>query len=400
MKRILLLAMLAVPALALGQVVYAPLAGMYRPQTGMRGPALAAERIDWSTPTASDCADRAADLVTNKGAAVTLARNDTNPMCCPLSSAACCSVGANKPCITSSGLEVYAATANGLTSSTPAACATGGWTCSAGITIEATSASCPLGPTGVRMALVDLSGSGTYFSGVAQGGTGISRSAWFARATGDSACNIVWSQSSTADFHTIVPPVVATRYWSSAAGGSGFIAARDNSGSCSRFCLDFVQVNNSPVADPFRTTSGSAYNGPATVVSEVPLYASDAVGAVGACFTGPGTAASRALGLGAGAPIYFSSANTISANDGTNTVGAISYTPNTEACVIVSWAGASMTIETLDYSTVTTGAYDGSWGTWTALSIGSNAGSDNFLAGNVRRVCEKRTAAEVRRCLR
>jgi lysophospholipase L1-like esterase len=117
------------------------------------------------------------------------------------------------------------------------------------------------------MALVTTAVQGVGFYNNA---AGAARSAWFARATADADCTISFrtyeSVGGGGDVQTLSLTGAPHRAWYYNTGKTGQYAY--TGGTCTRFCVDDAQNNASTVPDPFYSTSGSVYSGPATVVSE------------------------------------------------------------------------------------------------------------------------------------
>jgi hypothetical protein len=203
---------------------------------------------------------------------------------------------------------------------------------------------------------------------------------------------------------TLAADVRAWRVYVANSTGTSTTYAGDGTGTVIMDC-PMAQVGTVP--GPCTRTAGAAYVGAADGAERAADGPTNESGAVGACFTAPGTANSRVVsGGGTASPmIYFGDVAKIYAYDGTSFVGNLPYTPNVEACYITSWAGSALVVEDLAATSVVTGAYDGSFGTWTTLYLGSSNNVSGHLNGKIRKVCQRggsRVAAvsAVRKCLR
>jgi hypothetical protein len=231
----------------------------------------------WATPTAADCADRAADLLAVKpaGQAIAHTRNDVAPVC-PLSDSSCCWVGVNDPRIDSTGLIVQGASSNLLGNSVVA---TSTWTkdtdsadsgAALVTTIADASASCPMSPFGdVRAALVTPYAAS---KGVRQddAGTGTGRGIWLSLATGDGACNVTLADYVGAHPATYTLGALPLWYAGATAADHGISIVSAASSGCARFCAvraATMAQTWAPKSWQHRATTGSPYSGPATVVS-------------------------------------------------------------------------------------------------------------------------------------
>ena len=164
------------------------------------------------------------------------------------------------------------------------------------------------------------------------------------------------------------------------------------------------QAQTGVVAGPPTPSAGTPVVGAADVASVAAAGIDNTRGAVGACFTteaGTLAANTRILDNASGSSdfIFGSDANTLQAYDGTSFAGPLTFAQGAENCIITYWSGATLTIENLSRTQRASTAYDGSFGTWTAIGLGSNGGSINFLGGRIRKVCQARDFAGCRKAL-
>lgn len=231
----------------------------------------------WTGPDAPTSAAQLAQLVATQwglaadkpaGTVATHARTDST-LCCPFSDAECFTVGPGAPCIhapsysgwagTGGGIEVYGTGANAILYSNTFAHAS--WLKASGVSAADASASCPMGPAGVRMSLVTTDGEADYITQYAAGTPG--RSVWMARATGDSACGVTFADSDGDGAQSVPLTDGPVRYWSGGAGHLGLSVARPV-GGCVRWCMQYAQGQAGVDPVPYRSTdTGTAYTGAA-----------------------------------------------------------------------------------------------------------------------------------------
>ncbi len=305
---------------------------------------------------------------------------------------------ANSLCARSSGVDIYGAAehSNLLAYSSPAA-----WTLT-NVTGDDVSASCPLWVDGTtRMDL--LTSTDADPTAAIDAANSRCRCVWLALPTGDSAHDVTVSDYSGDGGAATTLSATPTRVCATATGHTGIKLAWTH--GANRVCAMRGVGQNTTVCgvtNPAPQAAGSPVSGTADAPYLAAQTISDTAGAIGVRVkTANTTDGARIVGLGAGSPLQVASSTSVKATDGTNTVTLSGLTAlTTEAALVVSWSGSTMKLETLDGSAVASGAYDGSWGTWTNIYPGSNAGTANHLNGSIRVVCQAKTAAGAKKCLR
>lgn len=210
--------------------------------------------------SATECAKAVASnqgLLALKPAGALVSFTGSDGLCCPQGDAQCFWLPAGVPCISAAGIRISSASvsSNSLVYSNPDS----HWTLEGTATVATNSASCPIAPDGTQtMSLVTFIKAG---EGIYRTATGVSRSAWLARATVDSDCNICWGQMYGGDRKTVALTGVPRRSFSfsSAQGDNGiwFCRAGDSSNPCTRACVWGAQVNGALHSTPYYPTAGA-----------------------------------------------------------------------------------------------------------------------------------------------
>lgn len=365
-----------------------------------------------SQVTAADCSGPLT-LTAAKGGPVTFARSDSS-LCCPLSSAACCWVGANQPCVTSSGVEVFGQASNVLTYSEQfdnGAWAKFGAPPAAPAVSSANAVAAPDGTTtadrvdwpavasGRSVIYQTFTGTAAAYSGAiwlkGVSGTGTIYLELYKTATGASYGTAACAFTSTEWSRCAVTGTLeATQFALYLGVDLQFDSAHQVAQVAQSIYLWGGSVAQSPVALPYRATTGSAYSGggsSATTLTMPVSLMNPAAWAVAATGTPMGAWSSSGTLLSLGAyPANNSAGLRADAFSVVDAAGNEAYrliAPSSGAHQLLLTAAKLGYIDATEYA-LSAGTGLGYFGTMpTTLYVGARNGSAHFN-GTVSRVAQ------------